>query len=122
MPLLQVFFFSHLITAPPYLSPKSRESSHSPVSAFQAEQKSHKSTVRMTDQKQSPCRILVMASGNGSNFQALINAVASGVIPNSKIVRLIVNRSKAYATTRADQAGIYISHLFFHHIKQITSI
>ncbi|KEZ43540.1 putative phosphoribosylglycinamide formyltransferase protein [Scedosporium apiospermum] len=60
----------------------------------------------MTDQKQSPCRILVMASGNGSNFQALINAVASGVIPNSKIVRLIVNRSKAYATTRADQAGI----------------
>lgn len=46
-----------------------------------------------------------MASGNGSNFQALINAVSEGRIPNSKIIRLIVNRGKAYATTRADQAG-----------------
>ncbi|KAL2114312.1 hypothetical protein VUR80DRAFT_9534 [Thermomyces stellatus] len=55
---------------------------------------------------QPPCRILVMASGNGSNFQALIDAVAAGTIPNSKIVRLIVNRAKAYATTRADKAGI----------------
>ncbi|TAQ84870.1 hypothetical protein B7494_g6803 [Chlorociboria aeruginascens] len=61
---------------------------------------------RMADGQQSPCRILVMASGNGSNFQALIDAVAAGRIPNSKIVRLIVNRAKAYATTRADQAGI----------------
>lgn len=55
---------------------------------------------------QSPVRILVMASGNGSNFQALINAVAESTIPNSRIIRLIVNRSKAYATTRADNAGI----------------
>ncbi|KAK4118751.1 phosphoribosylglycinamide formyltransferase [Parathielavia appendiculata] len=53
-----------------------------------------------------PCRIVVMASGNGSNFQALIDAVASGRIPNSKIMRLIVNRGRAYATTRADIAGI----------------
>ncbi|WYZ44165.1 hypothetical protein EsH8_VII_000601 [Colletotrichum jinshuiense] len=60
----------------------------------------------MADQKQSPCRILVMASGNGSNFQALIDAVATGSIPNSQIIRLIVNRGKAYATTRADQANI----------------
>ena len=62
----------------------------------------------MTDQlqSQSPCRILVMASGNGSNFQALIDAVASGRIPNSRIVRVIVNRAKAFATTRADQASI----------------
>ncbi|KAF4980984.1 hypothetical protein FDECE_17772 [Fusarium decemcellulare] len=60
----------------------------------------------MADQQQPPCRILVMASGNGSNFQALIDAVAAGHIPNSKITRLIVNRGKAYATTRADKAGI----------------
>ncbi|KAK4467218.1 formyl transferase [Cladorrhinum samala] len=53
-----------------------------------------------------PCRIVVFASGNGSNFQALIDAVASGQIPDSKIVRLIVNRAKAYATTRAESAGI----------------
>ncbi|KAL7815521.1 formyl transferase-like protein [Trichoderma gracile] len=53
-----------------------------------------------------PCRILVMASGNGSNFQALIDAVAGDAIPNSRITRLIVNRAKAFATTRAEKAGI----------------
>ncbi|KAL2195217.1 formyl transferase [Corynascus similis CBS 632.67] len=53
-----------------------------------------------------PCRIVVMASGNGSNFQALIDAVSAGRIPNSKIMRLYVNRGKAYATTRAEKAGI----------------
>jgi len=53
-----------------------------------------------------PCRIVVMASGNGSNFEALIHAVNNGKIPNSRIVRLIVNRGKAYATKRAELAGI----------------
>jgi len=67
--------------------------------------KRKKTTTKMAE---SPCRILVMASGNGSNFQALVNAVAAGRVPNSKIVRLIVNRAKAYATTRADQAGTII--------------
>ncbi|KAL0933750.1 phosphoribosylglycinamide formyltransferase [Colletotrichum truncatum] len=60
----------------------------------------------MSDQQKPTCRILVMASGNGSNFQALIDAVASGRIPNSKIIRLIVNRKNAYAKTRAEQANI----------------
>lgn len=55
--------------------------------------------------KDSPCRILVMASGFGSNFQALIDAVASGEIPNSKIISLFVNRSKAHAVVRAEKAG-----------------
>ncbi|RYP52463.1 hypothetical protein DL768_002386 [Monosporascus sp. mg162] len=36
-------------------------------------------------QEKPPCRILVMASGNGSNFQALISAVAAGRIPSSRI-------------------------------------
>lgn len=52
------------------------------------------------------CQILVMASGNGSNFQALCDGVVSGRIPNAAICRLIVNRSKAYATTRAETHGI----------------
>ncbi|POR33706.1 Phosphoribosylglycinamide formyltransferase [Tolypocladium paradoxum] len=52
------------------------------------------------------CQILVMASGNGSNFQAVVDAVASGAIPNATICRLVVNRGKAYATTRADNNGI----------------
>lgn len=47
-----------------------------------------------------------MASGNGSNFEALIHAVNTGKVPNSKIIRLIVNRGKAYATKRAELAGI----------------
>ncbi|KAM4054893.1 formyl transferase domain-containing protein [Hirsutella rhossiliensis] len=52
------------------------------------------------------CQILVLASGNGSNFQALCDGVASGRIPNATICRLIVNRGKAYATTRAENHGI----------------
>ena len=47
-----------------------------------------------------------MASGNGSNFQALIDAVKAQRISNSHIVRIIVNRKKAYAVTRAETAGI----------------
>lgn len=54
----------------------------------------------------SPCRIVVMASGSGSNFQALLDAVASGRIPSSQIVRLFVNRKTAFAVTRAEKAGV----------------
>ncbi|KAK4186980.1 formyl transferase [Podospora australis] len=51
------------------------------------------------------CRILVMASGNGSNFQAIIDAIGNK-ISGANIIRLIVNRSNAYATQRAEKAGI----------------
>lgn len=56
----------------------------------------------------APCRILVMASGNGSNFQAIIDAVSSSpsAIPSATIIRLIVNRSTAFARQRAAQHGI----------------
>ncbi|KAK0641693.1 formyl transferase [Cercophora newfieldiana] len=57
-----------------------------------------------TDSEQ--CRILVFASGNGSNFQAIIDAIASGQIPNARITQLIVNRGKAYATKRAEANNI----------------
>ncbi|EFY87900.1 hypothetical protein MAC_06027 [Metarhizium acridum CQMa 102] len=59
----------------------------------------------MTGQEKSPCRILVMASGFGSNFQALIDAVAVGRIRNSRIIRLVTNRRNAHATARAEGAG-----------------
>ncbi|KID79419.1 phosphoribosylglycinamide formyltransferase, partial [Metarhizium brunneum ARSEF 3297] len=60
----------------------------------------------MSGQEKSPCRILVMASGFGSNFQALIDAVDEGkTIRNSQIIRLVTNRKNAYATTRAEGAG-----------------
>lgn len=53
-----------------------------------------------------PCRIVVMASGSGSNFQALLDGIAAGRIPNAHIVRLFVNRKTAFAVTRAERAGI----------------
>ncbi|CAK7245743.1 MAG: Bifunctional purine biosynthetic protein ADE5,7 [Sporothrix thermara] len=52
------------------------------------------------------CRILVMASGNGSNFQALVDGIAAGSITNAVITKLIVNRSKTFAAQRAEKAGI----------------
>lgn len=62
---------------------------------------------KMADSKE-PCRILVMASGFGSNFQALIDAaVSTGELQNSRIISLITNRKGAHATARADKAGNY---------------
>ncbi|KAI9155157.1 phosphoribosylglycinamide formyltransferase [Paramyrothecium foliicola] len=62
--------------------------------------------MQMAESDVSPCRILVMASGFGSNFQAIIDAVSSGQLPNSRIMSLIVNRKTAHATVRAEKAGI----------------
>jgi phosphoribosylglycinamide formyltransferase len=59
-----------------------------------------------------PCNILVMASGKGTNFQALIDAVGPGKrIPDARIVQLVVNRKDArdkpdFAVARAKAAGI----------------
>ncbi|KAI0405793.1 formyl transferase [Xylaria palmicola] len=60
----------------------------------------------MTGPEESPCRILVMASGFGSNFQALIDAISTGHLRNSRIISLITNRKNAHATVRAEEAGI----------------
>lgn len=53
----------------------------------------------------SPKRIAVFASGNGTNFQALIDACASGEI-NGEIVALVTNKRHAYSVTRARNAKI----------------
>ncbi|KAI0889815.1 phosphoribosylglycinamide formyltransferase [Annulohypoxylon maeteangense] len=53
-------------------------------------------------------RISVLCSGNGSNLQALIDSSTSNA-PDSirgKIIKVTVNRKGAYATTRAEKAGI----------------
>lgn len=52
------------------------------------------------------CQILVMASGDGSSFQAVLDAVARGHIPDSTICHLFVNRGKAYAITRAQTHSV----------------
>lgn len=50
-------------------------------------------------------RTLVMASGNGSNFQAVLDAVQAGKLPLD-IVTLLSSKSDAYALERARSAGI----------------
>ncbi|TWU73380.1 hypothetical protein ED733_002137 [Metarhizium rileyi] len=60
----------------------------------------------MTAPEESPCRILVIASGFSSNFQALIDAISAGQLPNSRIISLVTNRKNAHAIVRADKAGI----------------
>ena len=50
-------------------------------------------------------RIAVLASGNGTNFQALLDACRSGAI-NGEIVALASNQKYAFALTRAREAGV----------------
>ena len=50
-------------------------------------------------------RIAVLASGRGSNFQAVIEAIADSRIPGA-CVALITDNPKAYAIERAGIAGI----------------
>jgi len=50
-------------------------------------------------------RIAVVASGRGSNFQAVIDAIRNGKMP-AECVALITDNPKAYALERAKKAGI----------------
>ena len=50
-------------------------------------------------------RIVVMASGGGTNLQALIDAAEAGHL-GGKIVGVVCNRKAAYALTRAEKHGI----------------
>jgi phosphoribosylglycinamide formyltransferase 1 len=50
-------------------------------------------------------RLVVLASGNGSNLQAIIDACAAGELA-AEIAAVISDQSKAYALERAKKAGI----------------
>jgi phosphoribosylglycinamide formyltransferase 1 len=50
-------------------------------------------------------RIAVVASGRGSNFQAVIDGIRNGKVP-AECVALITDNPKAYAIERAQKAGI----------------
>lgn len=52
-----------------------------------------------------PLRLVVLASGRGSNLGALIRASQDGII-QSQIVAVIANRASAFALARAKEAGI----------------
>jgi phosphoribosylglycinamide formyltransferase-1 len=57
-------------------------------------------------------RIAVLASGRGSNFQAVIDAIQEGKIP-ATCVALIADNPKAYAIERAKQAKIPVTVIDF---------
>lgn len=50
--------------------------------------------------------VVVMVSGEGTNLQAIIDAVHSGKITNTRIAGVISNNQNAYALTRAEENGI----------------
>lgn len=51
-------------------------------------------------------KIAVLVSGGGTNLQAIIDAVRSGEIRDTEIVRVISNNRGVYALERAEKAGI----------------
>ncbi len=55
-------------------------------------------------------RAVVMASGNGSNFQAVADASRDGSLP-IEIVALVSNEARAYAIERARAAGVAGVHV-----------
>ncbi len=57
-------------------------------------------------------KVAVLASGRGSNFQALIDAIERGEIPAS-CTGLITDNPGAFAITRAQKAGIPVHILDF---------
>ena len=51
-------------------------------------------------------RLAVLASGNGSNLQAIIDAIEAGELPGTRIAVVISNRKAAHALDRAKAHGI----------------
>lgn len=66
-----------------------------------------KSTSKETENSntQSKMNIVVLISGNGSNLQAIIDAISERGL-NAEISAVISNRASAYGLQRASQAGI----------------
>lgn len=52
-----------------------------------------------------PPRLAVLLSGNGSNFQAILDACHAGTLP-AEVVVTVSNRKAAYGLQRAKDAGI----------------
>jgi len=51
-------------------------------------------------------KIAVLASTNGTDFQAIIDEIEAGTLKNVEIVGLLTNRSKCGAVAKAEKAGI----------------
>jgi len=55
-------------------------------------------------------RLVVLASGNGSNAQAIIDACASGALP-AEVMAVVSDHGTARALVRADAAGLPTVHV-----------
>lgn len=65
-------------------------------------------------------QIVVLVSGNGSNLQAIFDAIARGTIA-AKVRAVISNEPQAYALIRAQNAGVataILSHRYFANREQ----
>lgn len=51
-------------------------------------------------------KVAVLVSGGGTNLQAIIDSVQSGVITNTELSVVVSNKAGAYALQRAEKAGI----------------
>ena len=51
-------------------------------------------------------RVAVLVSGGGTNLQAIIDAKNAGKIPSAELSLVVASNDKAYALTRAANAGI----------------
>ena len=52
-----------------------------------------------------PARLVVLISGNGTNLQALLDAIEKQIL-HAKVVLVVSNRKAAYGLTRAEKAGV----------------
>ena len=60
----------------------------------------------MENTQASPRRIVILISGGGTNFQALMDAITAGTVKNAQIIRCISNRKASFGLTRAQAANI----------------
>jgi phosphoribosylglycinamide formyltransferase-1 len=60
-------------------------------------------------------RVAVFASGNGSNFQSILNAIASGFLKKTDVVLLVSNNSGAGAIQKARNHHIPAVHISRKH-------
>ena len=51
-------------------------------------------------------RVAILVSGGGTNLQAIIDAKNAGKIPSAELALVLASNEKAYALTRAENAGI----------------
>ena len=70
----------------------------------------------MVGKTEPPLRFVVLASGNGGNFQAVVDACAAGSV-NGRVAALVSDRKEAFALERAARAGV--PGLFLPHFRGI---